>query len=158
MDKEVSSQQQIAIRIAESASATEREAFKSWVRGLLDVRSENISRLAKAKKALSITISNKVLWPMIKSISRETKRYGWDNRSSSTRFGLAGAAVGIALFGGQTAGIAALGGAVGVPLWIVLSSGALFAHTLYSELAGKSERTSSFKTTYTVIDAEKSDT
>ena len=95
---------------------------------------------------------------MIKLMSREMKRYGWDNRSTSTRFGLTGAAVGIALFGGQTAGIAALGGAVGVPLWIVLSSGALFAHTLYSELARKSERTSSLKTTYTVIDAEKNDT
>ncbi|MBL8902676.1 MAG: hypothetical protein JNK83_05230 [Rhizobiales bacterium] len=158
MNNEVSSQQQIAIRIAESATITEREALKGWVRGLLDIRSENISRLAKAKKALSITITNKVLWPMIKLMSREMKRYGWDNRSTSTRFGLTGAAVGIALFGGQTAGIAALGGAVGVPLWIVLSSGALFAHTLYSELARKSERTSSLKTTYTVIDAEKNDT
>jgi hypothetical protein len=155
VDKEVSSQQQIAIRIAESASLTEREALKLWVKGLLDIRSADVSRLTKAKRALSITITNKVLWPIIKLISREMKRYGWDNRNTSTRFGLTGAAVGLVLFGGQTAGIAALGGAVGVPLWIAISSGALFAHTLYSELIGKSPQPSPPKTTYKVIDAEK---
>ena len=58
----------------------------------------------------------------------------------------------IALFGGQGAGIAALGAAIGVPLWVVFGAGAAFAGVLYEEITGKR---SSTKTTYTVIDAER---
>ena len=42
--------------------------------------------------------------------------------------------MGIALFGSQSAGIAALGTAIGVPLWVVLGAGAAFANSLIEEL------------------------
>lgn len=59
-------------------------------------------------------------------ISRQTKRLAWDQRSTTARLGLGGAAIGADVLGGQNAGIAALGTAVGVPLWIVTGAGAPF--------------------------------
>jgi hypothetical protein len=63
------------------------------------------------------------------------------------------AATGVALFGGQGAGVAALGTAVGVPLWVIFGAGGAFMGVLYEELTGK-KRTA--KTSYT-IDAERMD-
>lgn len=90
--------------------------------------------MGKAREALRATMRVKVIWPAIKIISKALKRHGWDRRSKPSRFGLAGAAIGLATFGGQSAGIAALGTAIGVPLWVVLGAGAQFASTLYGEL------------------------
>lgn len=69
--------------------------------------------------------------------------------------GLSAAAVGLAVFGNQAAGIAALGSAIGVPLWIVLGAGSMFADQLLKELSGAlsaskktSENEPGFKETY----------
>ncbi|OCC02401.1 hypothetical protein BA190_24055 [Labrys sp. WJW] len=48
--------------------------------------------------------------------------------------GIAGAGAGLAFFGTQGAGIAALGTAAGVPLWVVPGAGSMFAKTLHEEL------------------------
>ena len=71
----------------------------------------------------------------MKIAALKIKEAGWDNRSATARFGLGGAAVGLALFGSQGAGIAALGTAIGVPLWVVLGGGAAFANWLVEELS-----------------------
>ena len=99
MEKEDSSQKQIALLIADSASAAEREALKIWVRELLGIVSTDISSLAKAKKAIRITATNKVLWPMVKIIFREMKRHAWDNRSAKVRSAYAGVALALATVG-----------------------------------------------------------
>ncbi len=64
----------------------------------------------------------------------KTKRLTWDERGLKSRLGLSGAAAGLVIFGGQGAGIAALGTAIAVPLWVVLGAGATFAGFLYEEL------------------------
>jgi hypothetical protein len=56
------------------------------------------------------------------------------------KLGLSTAAVGVAIFGGQGAGIAALGTAIGVPLWAVLGSGAAFADVIIEEFGRKGGR------------------
>jgi hypothetical protein len=58
-----------------------------------------------------------------------------------------------ALFGPANAGIAALGSAVAVPLWVVFGAGAMFARHLYEELGRQGEDESSV--TYTVVTAKK---
>jgi hypothetical protein len=155
VDKEISSQQQIAIRILETATDVERQAMKVWLGELLDIRSSNTSNLTKAKKALSITFANKILWPIIKLIYREMKRHAWDNRSVTTRGSYVGAAIALATVGGQSAGIAALGTAIAVPLWVVFAGGAALANNVLNVNIEKDRQTSSLRTTYTVIDAEK---
>lgn len=70
----------------------------------------------------------------MKMVGSEIKRLGWDERTQTQRLGLAGAGVGLALFGGAQAGIAALGTAIGVPLWVVTGGGAAFASLLIEEI------------------------
>lgn len=59
---------------------------------------------------------------------------GWDERSWMARLGLPGILIGAVVFGGEGAGIAAFGGAIGVPLWIVLGGGGAFAGRLLEEI------------------------
>ncbi len=147
-------QKQLAVRIAATANAVEKEALRIWIERLLALKAANLPATAKARRAISLTAESKVVLPTVKMIARETKRLAWDERGLTARLGLGGAAMGVALFGGQGAGIAALGTAIGVPLWVVFGAGAAFVGVLYEEITGK--RPSS-KTTYTVIDGERKD-
>jgi hypothetical protein len=70
--------------------------------------------------------------------------------------GIAAAAGAFALFPGAGAGIAAFGGAVGVPLWMVFGGGSMFLKVLYDELTKRPDEQAS-AVSYKVIDAEKLD-
>ncbi len=126
----------IIIQIANSIPAEQSDVFQSWLRQLLQIRNLPISNVKKGAKAIALTLDIKLLWPSVKLIAAELKKHGWDNRKRSHRVGLSAAAVGIAVFGNQAAGIAALGSAIGAPLWIVLGAGSMFADQLLKELSG----------------------
>lgn len=153
-DQSLENQKHLAIKIAASANAAEKEALRLWIERLLELKVTNLPVAQKAKQAISLTANSKVVLPTIKSISRETKRLAWDKRGFKGRLGLGGAAVGVALFGGQGAGIAALGTAIGVPLWVVFGAGAAFVGVLYEEITGKKPNA---KATYTVVGADRKD-
>jgi hypothetical protein len=119
--------------IANSTTEPEKDALAAWATQLLDIRTSSLSPAQKARKAISLTSKASVVWPAMKILSRELRRLGWQDRGWAARFGIGGAAVGLALFGGHGAGIAALGTAVGVPLWVVLGSGAAFAGVMVDE-------------------------
>lgn len=155
MSDEISRQRQVAVFVAEAATPSDLEAIKTWAGKLLEIRASSMSKLAKAKAAVSLTASSKVVWPVAKMVAKEAKRIGWDDRSKTARLGLGGAAVGAAVFGGKSAGIAALGTAVGVPLWVVLGAGASFANVLIEEVTRR--KTKIDGASYTVIDAERVD-
>ncbi|WP_192384062.1 hypothetical protein [Mesorhizobium silamurunense] len=146
---------QLAVRIAEEATPAQNDALKAWALKLLDIRNSDLPVRQKAKNAIAATVSSKVIWPLVKIVASQTKSVGWDNRTVAQRLGLGAAAVGVAVFGGQSAGIAALGGAIGVPLWVVLGAGSMFARYLYEELALRSKNNGG--ASYSVIDAEKID-
>lgn len=145
-------QRQLAIRMVESTFPADREALRLWAGSLIELRASNLPAHQKAKQAILITYRAKVVWPMLKVASKQIKKHGWDNRSASQRMGLGAAGTAMALFGGANAGIAALGGAIGVPLWVVLGAGAMFARHLYEELGGK--KPGDPKVTYRVLDGE----
>lgn len=150
------SRQALAVRIAEQTAPEERAQLSAWLDSLLAIRGSNESVLTKTKRAIQATMSRRVIWPAVKIMAQEVKRLGWDDRSASARWGLGGAAVGAALFGGKAAGIAALGTAIGVPLWVVFGAGAAFAKSLHSELTRKSATPPTEKPGK-VIDAIKGD-
>lgn len=127
----------IAVRIADAATVSEREALLRWMIRLLQIRDSDLSHLQQAKQAILVTKQSEVTWPIVKLLAVELKRVGWDNRSAKSRAGLLTAGAAVALFGGQGAGIAALGTAIGVPLWIVLGAGAYFAAGLIQELISR---------------------
>ena len=130
-------QKQLAVRIASTANATEKEALRLWIERLLEIKAADLPAAQKAEQAISVTANSNVVLPTVKMIAREMKRHGWDNRGLKGRLGLSGAAVGLALFGGQGAGIAALGTAIGVPLWVIFGAGASFLGVIYEEITVK---------------------
>jgi len=54
----------------------------------------------------------------------------WVQRNTSSRLAIIGTGIGLSFFYGQGAGIAALGGAIGVPLWVVFGAGGAYAGTI----------------------------
>ena len=144
-------QTQLAVRIANAASDSEKVALKTWIEHLLAVKEADLTKLQKSKEAIRLTADSEVIIPTIKLLAKEIKRLAWDDRKLKGRLGIGGAAVGVALFGGQGAGIAALGSAIGVPLWVVFGAGAAFVGVLYEELTGEKPAP---KSKYTVIDTE----
>jgi hypothetical protein len=150
---ELLDQKRIARVIATSASASEKEALRLWIEKLLALIGDpGLSTTEKAKHALRVTSASRIVLPSLKLAARELKRVTWDDRGLKSRMGIGSAAAAIALFGGQGAGIAALGTAIGVPLWVVFGAGGAFLGLLYEELTGRKPPP---PTTYTVIDAEK---
>ncbi|MBX3640014.1 MAG: hypothetical protein KF888_05795 [Nitrosomonas sp.] len=151
-DQNPDKQRQLAVKIASSANVAEKEAIRVWIERLLELKATDLPVAQKIMQAVSLTASSEVVLPTVKIITRETKRLAWDDRGLQARLGLGGIAVGVTLFGGQGAGIAAFGTAIGVPLWVVFGAGATFLGVLYEEVTGKKPPA---KTTYTVIDAEQ---
>lgn len=88
-----------------------------WMVNLLQIRDSKVLALVKVKDAVLLTARSRVVWPLAKLVAVELKRIGWDDRGTKSRAALATAAATLALVGGQGAGIAALGTAIGLPLW-----------------------------------------
>lgn len=147
-------QKQLAVRIAATANAAEREAIRIWIQRLLSINQSGLPVVQKAKHAIAVTAESQVVWPSVKMIAREMKRFAWDDRSVKIRFGLGGAAIAALAFGGQGAGIAALGTAVGVPLWVVFGAGATFLGVLYEEIVRPRDDD---KSTSQMIDSDDDD-
>ena len=150
----------VAVRIADAASPGEREALLHWMIQLLQIRDSKISSIQKAKHAVLLTKRSEVTWPVVKMLAVELKRVGWDERTKKGRAGLLTAGGALALFGTQGAGIAALGTAIGVPLWIVLGAGAYFATGFIQELIERMPKESrpQFKDgKYEIVEAEPID-
>lgn len=68
------------------------------------------------------------------------KQQLWDERSWPARGGLSGLALGAMVLGGQGAGIAAMGGAIGVPLFILTAAGGALLGTIVAELKGAASK------------------
>ena len=147
-------QKQLAVRIAASANINEKEAIRLWIEKLLALKDADLPAVQKAKQTISVTAESKVVQPTGKIIARTTKGLAWNERGLKGRLGIGGAAAGLALFGGQSAGVAALGTAIGVPLWVVFGAGATFLGVLYEEITDKKGNP---KTTFKIIDAERKD-
>ncbi|WP_156412043.1 hypothetical protein [Bosea sp. Root483D1] len=153
MDDQQISQHQVAVFVAQTADPTDLDAIGVWARKLLEIQSSPLTKIEKAKAAVSLTASSKVVWPAAKMVAKQAKRIGWDDRSKTARLGLGGAAIGAAVFGGKSAGVAALGTAIGVPLWVVLGAGASFANALIEEITRRKSEIQ--HATYTVVDAKR---
>ena len=114
---------QLATAYLDQASGEERAALLLWATQLIATRQSNLPVLEKAKSAIRLTIASGAILPFVKFLGSEIKRVGWDQRGLPERLALSAAAAAALAFSGQGAGIAALGGAIGVPLWVVFGAG-----------------------------------
>jgi hypothetical protein len=129
-----SGQRTMALAVIKYASVSDREILLRWARDLLQIRDSDQSALDKAKAAIRCTVESKAITPFVTMLGGEIKRIGWDERGLPARIGLSAAAIAAVAFSGKGAGIAALGGAIGVPLWVVLGAGGAFAGVLIEEI------------------------
>ena len=82
---------QIARLIVARTNDDERQLVVEWLNGLLSVSRSDAGRLTKAKQALALTSSRRVIWPVVRMLSAELKRHAWDDRKTATRFAAVGA-------------------------------------------------------------------
>ena len=125
----------LASIIYEGATSQERDAIYDWLRSLNAIARGNESTFEKARRAIEETWQRQVIWPIVKLVGGEVKRHAWDDRGPSARIAGVGVLAALAIGGSEAgAGIAALGTAVGVPLWIVFAAGGSLAGTLLAEI------------------------
>ncbi|UZR29198.1 hypothetical protein [Methylococcus mesophilus] len=151
-DTEQASHSSVAQSVVRATTPDEQQLLLSWAQRLVQFRESNLPIHKKATAAVKITNECKAISPLIKVMSRELKRVGWDERSWGSRLGLGAVITTVATVGSAGAGIAALGGGIGVPLWVVIGAGGTFVGVLIDELT---KNLSKPKTTYTVVDAHK---
>ena len=108
--------------IVEKTTAEEKQQLLILLDTLLEIRERDITRHQKIKETLKLFKQSKAALPLLKHI----KPLIWDNRSLAWKAGITLTA-GVAAFMPGNAGIAALGGAIGVPLWVVIGGGYAFA-------------------------------
>jgi hypothetical protein len=124
----------VARRVVAALDDQQREALRAWAGHLLEIRASSMARTERARAAISATVTRDKVVPIVSAIAKGTKNQLWTQRSWAARLGLGAAAATAATLGGQGAGIAAMGGAIGVPLWIVFGAGASFAGVLIDEV------------------------
>jgi hypothetical protein len=138
----------------------ERQRLLLWAQELMRIRESNLPAWRKGQLALKASVRTDVALPLLRHLAREARSLGirskkhlWDNRGWAARLGMIGVSLGGIVVGGKGAGIAALGGAIGVPLWLVIGAGGAVLGSLIDELS----KTSEPSTTYTVIEAHRAD-
>lgn len=155
MTDEQSRDTRFAVAVVDAVPPEHHLALKAWADRLVVIADSPAPRWQKAKEAMRATRASEVIWPALKTVAKQIKRAGWDTRSGPAKAFVSVAAVSAAVFGGKAAGVAALGTAVGVPLWVVFGAGAGFATAVAKEVSRKSKAADG--ASYTVIDAERRD-
>jgi len=135
----------------ESATTEQRVILLNWAYELDAIRRSDLSVSEQKRRALKATVSKKTIIPILKSIRKNislvgkaSKRIMWDERSLGAKITIVAVSIGTLGLSGEAAGIA-LGRAVGIPLWLVITAGrsllALIIQELESTLHGNLETT-----------------
>jgi hypothetical protein len=112
----------------------QRRELTRWAERMLEIRDSPAPDLTKAREALTVTYRAEVLLPLLRRVGANLSRFVWRDRSFQMRVGMIAAGLAALTLGGEGAGIAMLGTAIGVPLWVVFGAGGLFVGQLLSEL------------------------
>jgi hypothetical protein len=117
-----------------------------WAIALQAIRDSDQSAAQKAKQAMALSLSARtfrtfrdVLGDVLGNGVAAAKRFAWDDRGWPARLGLTSAVAAVVVAGSQGAGIAALGTAIGAPLWLVCGAGGTLLGTLVDELSDRKQ-------------------
>lgn len=124
----------MAASVVGELSPNEKEQLRTWLEDLLEIRQSDASFIGKLNALKSSMRHSKSLFPVIRVLYFKLKSKVWDKRSDNGRWFIGASAVGTGLFGLQGAGLAALGGAIGLPLFIVFGGGVTLAKLLIDEI------------------------
>lgn len=123
----------LARALRERLDAPQREQVGTWARRLLEIRAGRQPPPLKAWRALDAT--SDAVAALLVDTGRGLVELAWTDRGWPARVGIAAGGTALAAVAGAGAGMAAAGGTVAVPLWIVFGGGAPVARLLAEELA-----------------------
>lgn len=135
-------QYQLVVSVVSRLEDTDRVAMQAWAERMLAIQNNQaLSASTKLRQMVGTSVSGGVPSVVIRQVWAATKEafpnataQFWGQRSLPAKLAMGGIAISLAAFGGQGAGIAALGGAVGIPLWVLFGAGGGFIGILYEEL------------------------
>jgi hypothetical protein len=111
-----------------------------YLNDLLALRDSELSVTRKTKQALFRTADPNLARILTTTAANAAIDLAWRDRSWAARLGLSAATLAAVTTGGQSAGIAALGSAIGVPLWVVFGAGGAFAGVVLDEIGHLEKR------------------
>lgn len=123
-----------AVKLARAVPPRFRLDLLTWAEGMAAISSSQARPWIKARRAVALTHNSGIALRVATHVATSLHAVTWKDRSWAARLGLSGATAAALASAGQGAGIAALGTAVGVPLWLVLGAGGTFLGTLIDEL------------------------
>jgi hypothetical protein len=119
------------------ATPAEQHLLLTWSRGLGAIRNSDRSAREKVASVVSLTREKKATWPIVKLIVRALKHVIWDARSWKLRLGVGAIVSTFVAVGNGGAGIVALGGGIGLPLWVLMGLGGVVAGVLADAIKNK---------------------
>lgn len=134
--------QRILAKVLAALTDDEKRQLLEWSQRARNIQGNTALSLPQRLKQLQRLETSPLVFGVLRRLFRELKVKAWDERSWPVRLGVGGLALGTAVFGGQSIGIAAFGSAVGVSLALVSGMGGTFLGLLISHLekeTGKSE-------------------
>lgn len=127
--------QQKLLRVAvEKIDDVQKQQLVVLFQRLLELREASMSPVRKMRAVLTDVQNRKAAVAILHHSFGQLKDLAWDDRTWATRLGLSVAITTTVATGGQSAGIAMLGTAIGVPLWVVFGAGGAFAGAMIEEL------------------------
>ncbi|WP_373507586.1 hypothetical protein [Thiocapsa sp.] len=101
----------------------EQQRLLGWSRGLGEIRYGTLRGFKKAGAMLALTRDRKAAWPLLKVLALALKHIAWGARSWTFRLGVGAVIVTFVAAENGGAGIVALGGGIGLPLWMLIGAG-----------------------------------
>jgi hypothetical protein len=128
-----SRQRVLIAQVIGDLSPTDRDELLCWLQEIAAIRNGSLSAYEKVKRSIKATAKSPAVVAVVKNLAVRLKGVVWDRRGLPARIGLSAATFAL-VFLSQGAGIAALGGAVGVPLFLVFGAGGTLLGTLIEEV------------------------
>ncbi|HYN79288.1 MAG TPA: hypothetical protein VES73_16010 [Lamprocystis sp. (in: g-proteobacteria)] len=123
------------------ATPAEQHLLLTWSRALGVIRRGDLPALKKMAAMAGLTGEQKATWPLVKVIGRALKLVVWDRRSWRLRLGVGAVVATFVAVGNGGAGIVALGGGIGLPLWILMAVAGAVAGTVVDWIKNKRTKT-----------------
>jgi hypothetical protein len=101
----------------------EQQRLLGWSRGLGEIRYGTLRGFKKVAAMLALTRDRKATWPLLKLLALALKNVVWDARSWTFRLGVGAVIATFVAADNGGAGIVALGGGIGLPLWMLIGAG-----------------------------------
>ncbi|UHD17924.1 hypothetical protein [Thiocapsa bogorovii] len=115
----------------------EQQLLLAWARGVGTIRYGTLRGFKKAGAMLKLTRDQKAAWPLLKVLSLAVKHTLWDARSWTVRLGVGAVLATFIAVDNGGAGIVALGGGIGLPLWMLIGVGGASAGLLADKIKAR---------------------